>query len=282
MYYDCSLMLKDISFDTGTRLFAQLATVTLSVLYLFGFSIVSLYLAGYGIHSVALLRIQYIAAGFFSLGPILLVFLAGSLFRLGRYDFLAWSGVRPAFLILCRLLMVFVTASLATGGIASPFLAQRDLKQVFWLHLGLFLKLIAYAMLPMLGTLWMLRTGQASSKHDTRPPSVSFSVASSVTFSLFFFLAYMNFFARQIYGGIPFSVGGGAPQPVVFLLKGDSNGSALPLIADQSGRKSVPYQLVLETEKSYAVLSNSSSEAAIVFNRDGVQGYVLLPPPWRP
>lgn len=55
-------------------LVVKATAIALSVLYIFGYLVVSLRLAEFGIHSVALLRIQYLTAGFFSLGPLFLIY----------------------------------------------------------------------------------------------------------------------------------------------------------------------------------------------------------------
>src|SRR5260370_9284062 len=69
--------------ESHTHSLAQTSAVFLGALYLFGFFVVSLYLANFGIHTVSLLRVQYLAAGFFSLGPLVLIYFLASLFHMG-------------------------------------------------------------------------------------------------------------------------------------------------------------------------------------------------------
>src|SRR5260370_10018483 len=69
--------------ESHTHSLAQTSAVFLGALYLFGFFVVSLYLANFGIHTVSLLRVQYLAAGFFSLGPLVLIYFLPSLFHMG-------------------------------------------------------------------------------------------------------------------------------------------------------------------------------------------------------
>src|SRR6267378_2421676 len=70
-------------------LVVKATAIALSVLYIFGYFVVSLRLAEFGIHSVALLRIQYLAAGFFSLGPLFLIYCFRQL-DLAPFDLLFW------------------------------------------------------------------------------------------------------------------------------------------------------------------------------------------------
>jgi hypothetical protein len=60
-------------------------------------------------------------------------------------------------------------------------------------------------------------------------------------------LYYMAFFAGRTYSQIPYAIGGGKPLQVEFLLHGQKSAERVPLTADSSGDKSIPYNLILET-----------------------------------
>src|SRR5258708_5279343 len=124
-------------------LFAKAAAVALSALYILGFCVVSFYLATYGLHSVALLRVQYLAAGFFSLSPLCAAYLVAALlhlqfrnFSLSPFPASFWSRARWFTLALVRLawdvVKVFLVASLIIDGIASIFVS--GIRDLLWQH----------------------------------------------------------------------------------------------------------------------------------------------------
>ena len=69
---------------------------------------------------------------------------------------------------------------------------------------------------------------------------------------------------------IPASLGGGKPLSVVFLLKAEQGHTELPVTPDTSGTRSIPYKLLLTTDKTFVVLSPRKEEKAIEFDQDSV------------
>jgi hypothetical protein len=268
-------------------LFAKTAAVALSILYICGFFVVSLYLAGFGIHSVALLRVQYLAAGFFSLGPLCLTYFVASLLhlgfeklfvgesRLGSVPASVWPRIRWASLALLRIvwefLQVFIGAGLVIDGVVSIFVP--GVQDLLWHHKWVFVRMMRDL---ALGILFMLRAISVVSKQERELNfKTAFQVGLPATFSVFFFLAYMSQFSLDVYPNIPFAVGGGKPESVVFLLKHDAV-SPPPVVRDKTSDRSIPYSLILETDNAYAVVSQDSNERTIQFNREAVEGYIVL------
>src|SRR6267378_1016837 len=281
--------------DSGKTidLVVKATAIALSVLYIFGYFVVSLRLAEFGIHSVALLRIQYLAAGFFSLGPLFLIYLLSALARsgfeklfvgesrLGPLPASTWPRIRSVCVALLRigwgLLQILIIAGMVIDGIASIFLPDAH-ENLLWRHPWIFIRLVRDSALTVFGILWVRRAMNLLKQEERGP---NFKTASQVglplVFSAFFFLAYTKQFSQNVYPEIPLAVGGGRPASVVFLLKHDSTGlNSAPVVRDKMSDRSIPYSLILETDNSYAVISKDSGERAVQFNREAVEGYVVM------
>jgi len=280
--------------DSGKTidLVVKATAIALSVLYIFGYFVVSLRLAEFGIHSVALLRIQYLAAGFFSLGPLFLIYflsvLAHSGFeklfvgelRLGSPPASAWKRIGWTCVALLRigwgLLQILIIAGFVIDGTASIFVPEVH-KDLLWHHPWIFARLIRDSTLIVLGVLWVPRAISLLKKEER---GLNLKTASQVglplVFSAFFVLAYTKQFSHDVYPEIPFAIGGGKPESVVFLLKRTTGLDSPPVVRDKTKDRSIPYKLILETDNSYAVISQGSDERAIQFNREAVDGYVVM------
>src|SRR6266481_4624711 len=270
-------------------LVVKATAIALSVLYIFGYFVVSLRLAEFGIHSVALLRIQYLTAGFFSLGPLFLIYLLSALTRYGFVGALGlgplpastWPRIRSVCVALLRigwgLLQILIIAGMVIDGIASMFVPDAH-ENLLWRHPWIFIRLVRDSALTVLGILWVRRAMNLLKQEERSP---NFKTASQVglplVFSAFFFLAYTKQFSQSVYPEIPLAVGGGRPESVVFLLKHDSTGlNSAPVVRDKMSDRSIPYSLILETDNSYAVISKDGGERAVQFNREAVEGYVVM------
>jgi hypothetical protein len=97
----------------------------------------------------------------------------------------------------------------------------------------------------------------------------------SVLVCLLIFAWYVVFFSTNVYPQIPYNLGGGKPLSVVFLLKANTK-EPVPLIPDNSGTRSVPYKMLLATDRTLVVLAQDERERSIEFSRDAVLGVVVL------
>jgi hypothetical protein len=268
---------KDFEFLT------RVGAASLAFLYLCGFLVVSIHLSSYGVYSIALLRGQYLVAGVLSLGPLCLTVLIFARlhtsfegFPVGLLHASGWSGTKQIFRLVFALLWeaitIFALCSFMIDGFASIFMPNvRDILPSHW---RVFSWITAQSMLFIF---FLMRTWQVSrgrSTHDSQGIRKTFQLAFLAACSILFFLVYLSYFARRLYSEIPFTIGGGKPQTVVFLTK--QNDKQFTLLAEQSSGRSIPYELLLETDLAYTVLSDVATENAIQVNREAVAGYVIL------
>src|ERR1700692_1856163 len=90
-------------------------------------------------------------------------------------------------------------------------------------------------------------------------------------------VAYVLWFSARIYPLIPFSLGGGKPLTVAFI----AGEKKLPDVIkeDVSLKRSIPYQLLVTTDKGYVVLSHDPDEKSTEVRRDSVREIVVLEEP---
>ncbi len=198
-------------------------------------------------------------------------------FRLGSIPTSVWPRIRWASLALLRIawgfLQIFVLASIIIDGIASIFVP--GIQDLLWRHPWIFVRLTRNSAIVALGVLWARRAiGLLNDEERGINFKTSVQVGLPATLLIFFFFAYMKQFSQDVYSKIPFALGGGRPQSVVFLLK--QGPESPPVVRDRTGDRSIPYSLILETDNAYAVISQDSNEQAIQFNREAVEGYVVL------
>jgi hypothetical protein len=265
---------------------AKISALVLGFVYICGFLVVSIYLAGYGVHSIALLRPQYLAAGFLSVTPIWLTYVIIALFftsfegfphgplppsgrpRIKRIWNLSWQ-------VIWALLKIYVVASALVDVLAVTFVPSA--RYVLLSHWRQFSFITLQAMVFTLFLTRIVRAARHFSVHELQQDiKKTLPVILLSAFCVFSFLGYISYFAQRLYPEIPLAIGGGKPESVAFLLKQHTEGMGAPVIPDKSGTRSIPYRLVLETDASYTVLSEATHERAVQFNRDAVLGYVIL------
>ena len=88
-------------------------------------------------------------------------------------------------------------------------------------------------------------------------------------------MGYSMWFSQRIYPFIPFSLGGGSPLVVAFI-EGEKKMPDEIEKPDRSAKRSIPYKLLLATDRSYIVASPSPNEKSIEISRDSVAGMVVL------
>lgn len=285
---------------------AKLLPLVLAALYLTGFMVVALHLAGYGASSLDLFKIQYLAAGiwfgfvlilFFGIEILLRVFLGsffdglsptGRFLRFSNYETLkdGFATTVISLLWFAGLLIVVVLArkSKPGDGVISFLYDCRYL----------LLSLVALDICVRL--LFIFRKRQRSSETEdeinerlSREPGAVFAewgfkylkVLMAVTSIGILFLVSMGLFATKVYPRIWFSLGGGQARQVIFWL-GPASGTAgtasnSVLERDCSNPEyTVTYELLLENENSLVVISPKAGQKAIVFDRKAVGAVMLL------
>jgi len=121
--------------------------------------------------------------------------------------------------------------------------------------------------------LWTSR--QADSERETWWRNRSHAAPFYVALLLMIVLCYVLWFSVRIYPLIPFSLGGGKPLTVAFI-EGEKKMPDEIQKADRSAKRSVPYKLLLATDKSFVVVSPSNKELSVEISRDSVAGMIVL------
>jgi len=267
------------------ELVTKIGAAGLAFLYLCGLIVVMVHLSRYGVYSIALFRGQYLAAGVLSLGPLCLTFFIfarlhtsfeGFPFALPAVSGL--SGSKRLFRLILGMLLeattIFAICSFLIDRFASIFVPNvGDILLSHW-------RVFSWITLQSMWVAYcVLRLWQVVSSSNARDPygnRKTFQIAFLAVLCLLFFFLYLGYFARHLYSEIPFAIGGGKPQTVIFLTKQNRDGETFPVASGQPNNRSIPCKLILETDSTYAVLSENTSENAIQFNRDAVTGYIIL------
>jgi len=282
----------------------KLLPLVLAVLYLTGFMVVALHLAGYGASSLDLFKIQYLAAGiwfgfvlilFFGIEILLRVFLGsffdglspkGGFLRFSNYETLkdGFATTVISLLWLAGLLIVVVLARKSNPG-GGVIIFLYDCRY-------LLLSLVALDICVRLLLILSRKRHRSSETEDeinerlSREPGAVFAewgfkylkVLMAVTAVGILFLVSTGLFATKVYPRIWFSLGGGQARQVVFWL-GPVSGTASNSVLERdlsNPEYTVTYELLLENENSLVVISPKSGQKAIVFDRKAVGAVILL------
>jgi hypothetical protein len=260
---------------------AKALPLALAGLYVAGFIIVAFRLAGYGASSLDLFRIQYVAAGFWFgvFCSIFFIFSDACRRVMGQYLFqriqhtarrkllerieareLAGAIAGDCFLVAVAAGISFVGSKiqqrLAVGVRPTP-------PHLFWFFLTV-------ASMDVSIRAWLFYKSKQEEEGIPWAYNVNFCVlflAISVMFSL-------QIFALSIYPALPFPVGGGQTREVVFWLGPHSTAAFLERDGDSG--YTVPYELPLENENSFVVISPKDNQRSIEFDRKVVEGMVVL------
>jgi hypothetical protein len=249
---------------------SKLFAVALGLLYLLGFLVVASHLSRYGVSSFSVLQLQYLIAGIWVLGPP--VVHASIVNASHKFDERATPEVKGAFNW-----RRFAISSLFSGIPSALFIAllvaiPKVLESITW-GIGIRFFLFYLAMVNCAQLFWMSR--QADTKKETWWMNRSHAAPFYLTVLLMFVLSYTVWFSVRIYPLIPFSLGGGRPLTVAFI-EGDKKMPDEIEKTDRSAKRSIPYKLLLSTERSYVVVSPSSKERSVEISRDSVAGMVVL------
>ncbi len=269
----CVPLMADLQLAADLRFFESLSkffAATLGLLYLLGFLVVASYLSRYGVSSFAVLHLQYLIAGIWTLGPPVL--LASLVYAGRRFDERAAPEVSGQF-NWRRLAISSVITTVPSTLLLILFAFIPGVFEGMPLGTGIRLFLFFLAMVTCAQLLLMSR--QLDSTRETwwlnRSHAAPFYLASM----LMIVLCYAVWFSVRIYPKVPFSLGGGNPLTVAFL-EGEKRMPDEIQKADRSAKRSVPYKLLLATDKSFVVVSLSDKERSLEISRDSVAGIVVL------
>jgi hypothetical protein len=249
---------------------SKLFAVSLGVLYLLGFLVVASNLSRYGVSSFSVLQLQYLIAGAWVLGPPILhasIMEAKDRFEKravpetpGKYN---WRRLVFSLLLSGIPLALFLGLLAAIPGV---------LVNMTW-GVGIRFFLFYAAMMNFAGLFWVSRHAETNKETwwMNRSHAAPFYLASLVMTVM----SYAVWFSVRIYPLIPMSLGGGRPITIVFI-EGEKKMPAEIERSAPSTKRSIPYKLLLSTDKSYLVVSPSPKERSIEVSRDSVAGIVVL------
>lgn len=244
---------------------AKVISLSIALTYLIGFLVVAWHLSKYGVSSLSLVHLQYLVAGLWVVLPpgfVALLTLTKELptIHLDRSaPKLPWYGRFAVNLIMAfpanivfGLFMAFLIVNLSTG----KFFFVLFLLVVAGLAISFFIS--------------SLRIPPGTTARLISRNLAPFYGGLAVTIAGF----YIWLFAVNIYPSIPYEWGGGKPLDVIFL-EGDK---PLPdgIVKDGNTRHSIAYKLLVVTEKSYVVLPQAANQKSLQFDRESVQGIIVL------
>lgn len=266
--------------------------LSLAAAYFLGFVIVGLHLAGYGASSLDLIKVQYLAAGFWFCFSCLAYFGALKGLRL-------LSGVsrrrhqRPGFhqgdrlgdFISSLSANVVVVAVWVFGWLMLRYFfgsvgVDKDLSATIRRYLLSWLPFLI--MMALLDVSIQLKGWSGKRMEEEHRSLDIWSTTWGITtiYAITFSLVCIFSFAILAYRTIPFSLGGGQPRQVVFWLGSGDEPSKSFLERDGTTTYSVPYELLVESESSLVVVSPKDGQRAIEFDRKSVGAMVVLGKRW--
>lgn len=209
-----------------------------SLLYILGLLVVNIYLGQWYVIDYSLLSARFIAAGvvfvMFTIGVALLPLVAvlklsevvqdgiekQVISRVSRYPRLRAS-------------LKFLPGLLSIGTLMYIVYVIHGWLTLLVEHSRQFRIPLATDASPAFEAFWIYLLAFATSMcvFDVRTASWGkpLRILGRVSIPMFILLAYLTFFARGIYGGLPFDVGGGSPRPTRLLVNADKLASATQL-----------------------------------------------------
>jgi hypothetical protein len=249
---------------------SKLFAASLGSLYLIGFLVVASHLSQYGVSSFTVLQLQYLIAGIWALGPIILHASIGEVER--RFSERAAPEVKGKFNW-----RRFIVSLFSKGFVSGAFLGllARIPNVADNLTWGVGIRIVLFYV-----TIWVIAQRFWDSRRvvadkETWWTNRSHAAPYYLTALFVLVLCYAVWFSVRIYPLIPFSLGGGEPLTVAFF-EGEKKMPDEIQKPVPSAKRSVPYKLLLATDKYYVVVSPSDKERSLEISRDSVAGVVVL------
>ena len=252
------------------ELLSKVFAVALTVLYLLGFFVVASYLSRYGVASFSLLQIQYLIAGVWALGPPVLF--ACLLFVERRFGERAAPETTGKF-NWRRFGISSVIQGLPSSLLLVLFAVIPNVSDSMTWGIGVRLFLFFWTMVTCVQL--FLLSYQVDTGKETWWANRSHAAPFYLASLLMIVLGYSLWFSARIYPLIPFSLGGGKPLTVAFF-EGEKKMPDEIQRPDPSAKRSIPYKLLLATDKYFVVLSPSDKERSVEISRDSVAGMIVL------
>jgi len=265
--------------------------IALAALYVIGFLIVGIYLASFGASTLELFKVQYLAAGFWCTVPIAVFLLFCAPFRSAmsaavRMMELHFEQMRTGWRAFIVTMLVELFADLGALIFLTSFWARESLTKSFFKvsFAGNGIRSISPGALALLYVpIIIVSLGLVARRSIPYAPSWEFMILPRKYITglmdilcIFIIGLWLAIFAKKVYPKIPFSLGGGEPRTVVFVLNEGPNQTQGFLVRDGNGPQTVPYKLLLENEGSFVVLSLVDGQKAIEFDRKSVAAVIVL------
>lgn len=248
---------------------SKIVGVLIGVIYVVGFLVVAIHLSRYSISGLSIFQLQYLVAGVWALGfP-------------AAYICVRWIFGQVAKKLTPKQTSTYSLSDypILTGvlvvGILALFFHLLNLSPELLFSMTGFSLIALYAFCLFLAVLaeriWLSRAASPPVEKWWGGQNALLLNTSLLVVTL---LLYVFWFATDLYRLIPFSVGGGRPVTVVFTA-GEKD---LPdgLVREGTSKRSIPYKLLAMTDKSYVVASPEPGAISFEFNRDAVQGLVVI------
>jgi hypothetical protein len=251
---------------------SKLFAVSLGVLYLLGFLVVASYLSQYGVSSFSVLHLQYLIAGIWVLGPPVVHACLTNASRRFEERAAPDSNVKGIFNWRRFAMSTTLTAIPVSLFMVLLVVIPHVLDGMTW-GIGIRLLVFYVAMVNVAQFLWM--SWRADTAKETWLLNRTHAAPFYLTLLLMIVVSYAVWFSVRIYPLIPFSMGGGRPLTVVFI-EGEKRMPDEIQRENPSAKRSIPYKLLISTEKYYVVASPSPKERSLEISRDAVAGIVVL------
>ena len=263
---------KQVAHGSGLALvdsFSKLAALCIGLIYFVGFLVVAGHLSQYGVSSFSILQLQYLIAGFWSIGPpvgLALVLITARKFEERAAPETPHKFNWRRFVIGCLLTSIpyaiYVALLLSIPGI---------LQNMTW-GIGIRLYLFYMAMINCAQIIWgCSRTPLENETWWISRRQIPFYL----TVLLMTTLGYALWFSVRVYPLIPFSLGGGRPLTVAFMESEKKFPDGIKPDTSTTNR-SIPYNLLAATDKYYVVISPNINEKSIEVSRESVAGIIVL------
>jgi hypothetical protein len=256
------------------RIFDSLSkcvAVSVGVLYLLGFLAVSAHLSTFGVSSFSIIQLQYLIAGGWVVGlPFAFIWIVRSA---RAFEVRAVPEASGKFNWRRFLFSMFLPAIPLTIFVAILVVIPGALQEMTW-WAGIRLYLFVVAIMSSADFLWM--SWKIPTEKETWLVNRQ-SLPFHISLLSMLVLSYVLWFGVRIYPMIPFAWGGGRPLRIAFI----AGEKRLPDVikAESILNRSVPYELLATTERSYIVVSPATNEESIEVSRESVVGIIVLKEP---
>jgi hypothetical protein len=262
------------AFASKSEPFLKLIPAGLGAIYLVGFVVVALNLAGYGASPLDLIKIQYLAAGFWC-GLVCLVYLGVRTFLRSIFSemFLIMMPKATWGRSIASILAPIMTVVMLVLNATSLYVVRR----IPWapLHreggvadstsfphlIGPSIVCLAFVDIMLQLCLWLREKPRQLGKVRVFYWFLLFASVASLAVG---FSSYLQSFARDVYSHISFSFGGGQARRVIFWLGASTGAADSFLERDGTQPYTVPYELLVENESSLIVIKRDSVQSSSI------------------